>query len=209
MIAVLSEVAEVKMGFTFRSRLENEPDGAWAVIQMKDIDNENRLRTDQLTHIQTQTPAPKQVVQSGDLIFRSRGQNNTAAMVDGDLKNVILAAPLLMIRPMGSVLPSYLQWWINHPAGQAALSGMAEGTSVRMISKDSLEKLSIPTPPISIQEQVVAIAELVAKEQELLSRIALLTKHRLDALLLRIVNYGEGVALANNDSNRSGKKEMP
>ncbi len=39
----LAELAEIRMGYPFRSRLEHEPDGNVAVIQMKDIDDTDLL----------------------------------------------------------------------------------------------------------------------------------------------------------------------
>lgn len=155
---------------------------------MKDLDDDNRLQTDQLFRIPTLAPAPKQLLQPGDLIFRSRGQNNTAAVVHEKLERVILAAPLLLIRPRSNIRPAYLQWWINHPASQAALAEMAEGTSVRMISTESLRKLPVPLPPLETQQAIAELFSMAQHEQALLQRIAHLSRAWANQALLDVLH---------------------
>lgn len=191
----LREIAAIKTGYTFRSRLEGDPSGEWAVIQMKDLNDQNQLEPTHLARIPTPRPAPKQVVEPGDLIFRSRGQNNTAVLVDAAPERTILAAPLLLIRSTRRILPAFLQWWINHPASQAALAGMAEGTSVRMISKESLEKLPVPLPPREVQQQVAALAALCQQEQIVRREIARLRQLYADRILLSCVRDDFGSLL--------------
>ena len=45
---ILGDLAEVQMGYPFRSRLEHDPMGEVAVVQMKDIDVANLVRVDQV-----------------------------------------------------------------------------------------------------------------------------------------------------------------
>ena len=183
----LGEVADIRMGFSFRSRLEGNPEGNWAVLQMKDIDEGCQIRFELLTRIDVVLKAPKQVIRKGDLIFRSRGQSNNAALVDRDFENIVLAAPLLLLRPKQAVLPTFLHWWINHPVTQSAISDMAEGTSVRMISKESLGKIEIPLPSLAVQRSIADLAEMARKEQDLLSEMARLRKRWSDAVLMDLV----------------------
>lgn len=161
----------------------------------EDLNEQNQLEPAQLTRIPTPKPAPKQVVDRGDLIFRSRGQNNTAVLVEAAPERTILAAPLLLIRPTHRILPAFLQWWINHPASQAALAGMAEGTSVRMISKESLNKLPVPLPPLSVQQQVATLAALCQQEQIVRREIARLRQLHADRILLSCVRKDFGSLL--------------
>lgn len=159
------------MGYPFRSRLEHDPSAAVAVIQMKDIDDENRLHT--ATAIKVALPEGKErhLLRPGDLLFRSRGRSNGAALVLDDIGVAVLAAPLLLIRPH-RVLPEYLCWFLNAAATQAQLATLAAGTSVQMISAEALKALEVPVPPAELQGHIAAAARLVQQERLLMSEIA-------------------------------------
>ena len=47
----LGELAEIQMGYPFRSRLEHDPQGDVTVIQMKDIDDANLLHADEAIRV--------------------------------------------------------------------------------------------------------------------------------------------------------------
>jgi hypothetical protein len=178
----LSELAEVQMGYSFRSRLEHDPQGDVAVIQMKDIDDEHLLHTHEALRVTLPRGKTHHLLQAGDLLFRSRGRSNGAALVGAGISTAVLAAPMLLIRPQ-QVLPAYLCWYLNAPTTQSQLAAMAEGTSVRMISAEALKALEIPVPTPDLQHHIVQVADLAAREQRVLSRIAAarqrLTTHHL------------------------------
>jgi len=184
----LGELAEVQMGYPFRSRLEHDPQGDVAVLQMKDIDDANLLHT--AGAIRVTLPKGKtrrHLLRAGDLLFRSRGRSNGAALVEEGIDLAVLAAPMLLIRPH-KVLPAYLCWYINLPTTQAQLSTLAEGTSVRMISAEALKALEVPLPSLAVQQRIVQAAALAEQEQSLLARIAGLRQHLTVHLLMKLAH---------------------
>ena len=180
----LGQVATVQMGFPFRSRVEPDPAGSVAVVQMKDVDEDNFLHAEGAVRVRLPEPKPHHLIKAGDLIFRSRGQTNSAALVATDIGTAVLAAPMLLIRPV-TVLPAYLLWYINLPATQAFLAAQSEGTSVRMISKAALEALELPVPDRRRQQLIIEMAELALSEQRLLLMIAEARRRLVDGLLKR------------------------
>lgn len=172
------------MGFPFRSRLERDAEGSFAVIQMKDIDEANLLHVEELARVDLAGVSEHHLIRKGDLVFRSRGRTNSVGLVSADVGPAVLAAPMLLIRPV-EVLPEYLRWYINLPATQAVLASQAEGTSVRMISKAALEDLELPVPSRRTQQRIVQAADLAVAEQHLLARIAQERKRLADVVLLR------------------------
>jgi hypothetical protein len=186
MNVTLADIAEVRMGYSFRSRLETDTEGDVAVIQMKDIDDANLLHPERLVRIQMPDLKERHLVQAGDLLFRSRGATNSAALVGGGLGRAVLAAPMLLIRPQAEVVePAYLQWFINHPSTQATLAGQAAGTAVKMIGKGVLDQLKVMLPPLKKQRQIVEIAQLVSREASLLEKLRERRKALLERILLR------------------------
>lgn len=181
----LSQVAHIRMGYPFRSRLEHDPAGSTAVVQMKDVDEANQLHMEGAFRVDLDDVREQHLLKPGDLIFKSRGVTNSAAIVKKDIGPAVLAAPMLLIRPTKTVLPAYLYWYINLPATQSALAAQAEGTSVRMISKAKLEDLDIPIPSLQKQHLITEVAQLAEREQWLLERISLERRRLADGILMR------------------------
>lgn len=186
MNALLVDIAEVRMGYSFRSRLETDVEGDVVVIQMKDIDDANLLHPEGLARIQMPDLKDRHLVQEGDLLFRSRGVTNSASLVGGGIGRAVLAAPMLLIRPRTEIVePAYLQWFINHPATQAVLAGRAAGTAVKMISKGVLDGLEVALPPLEKQRLIVEVAQLASREAALLDELRGRRKALLEGILLR------------------------
>ena len=186
----LGQLADISMGHTFRSRLEAVSDGDLAVIQMKDLTDDNRLDPMALTRIELATARPSQFVTPGDILFRSRGQTNTAVLVDEDPGRAIVAAPLLRLRPREGVIPAYLAWFINLPATQSRLARRAEGTALRMIRKQSLAELEVILPSLARQQAIVELSDLAAREQQLMARLSARRKQYMDNMLIKFASSG-------------------
>lgn len=182
----LAEVAEIRMGYTFRSRLEPEMGGDVAVIQMKDIDDSNLLHPENLVRIQMPELKDKHLVQEGDLMFKSRGVSNAASLVAGNLGRTVLAAPMMLIRPdANKVDAAYLQWFINQPSTQNILSTQAAGTAVKMISKAALEQLVIAIPPLETQRRIVEIGRIASLEARITTELMDRRKVLIERILMR------------------------
>lgn len=186
MIIRLAEVAEIRMGYTFRSRLEPEMGGDVAVIQMKDIDDSNLLHPENLIRIQMPELKDKHLVQEGDLMFKSRGVSNAASLVAGNLGRTVLAAPMMLIRAdADKVDAAYLQWFINQPSIQKILSAQAAGTAVKMISKAALEQLGIAVPPLESQRRIVEIGRFASLEARITTELMDRRKVLIERILMR------------------------
>lgn len=179
----LGQVAIIRMGYPFRSRLEHDATGAIAVVQMKDIDEASLLHVEDAVRVNLPDFNEHHLIRQGDLVFRSRGRTNSVALVSADVGPAVLAAPMLLIRPI-EVLPAYLLWYINLPAVQATLAAQAEGTSVRMISKAALEQLVIAVPPLETQRRIVEIGQLASREARITTELMDRRKALIDGILM-------------------------
>jgi hypothetical protein len=183
----LGDVAEVQMGYPFRSRVEHDPKGTVAVVQMKDMDDANRVHVERAIRVELPPGKGRHLLRAGDLLFRSRGRSNGAALVAEGIGPSVLAAPMLLIRPH-KVLPAYLCWYLNAPATQDQLSALSEGTSVRMISAETLKALDVPLPTPAAQQRIVEAAALADQEQSLMAQIAALRRRLTDHILMTNVH---------------------
>ena len=188
MIKALKYIASIQTGLTFRTRLEHSPEGNVLVIQMKDFGADNRIDCDNLTLIEMQNLKERQMVQIDDLIFRSRGFRNSAALIDREVKDTTLAAPLLRVRVRdASVLPAYLCWFINSPVSQSFLQRHATGTAMRMVGKKALDALEVQIPSITTQQRIIELSRLAEREQILLASLSEKRKQLTDSKLMQAI----------------------
>jgi restriction endonuclease S subunit len=172
MILKLKDIATVSSGVTFRSRIKVSTDGGVRVLQMKDLGDDNFVHLSKSIHIGHTKPKPNQLTKIGDIIFRSRGRRNTAALLNEDADNTIVAAPLFRVRPdTKKVIPEFLLWWINQHSSQVYLASQSKGTMVKMVSKQVLEDLEVNLPSLEQQGKIANFFNLFMLEQRLLDEI--------------------------------------
>ncbi|MGB4407739.1 MAG: restriction endonuclease subunit S [Sphaerochaeta sp.] len=188
MCSKLHELATVQMGYSFRSRLETSEGGNLAVIQMKDLLDNNTVDCDDLVRIDMEAMKGHHLAQRGDLVFRARGSLNTAAILLDDPGKAVVSAPLLRIRVTNpdKILPEYLNWYISQRDAQIFLTSRAEGTFLKMISKQMVENLEIELPSLDRQKSIIELATLSADEEDLLHTLAHKRKQYVGAILLEI-----------------------
>jgi restriction endonuclease S subunit len=169
----LKNLATIQSGHPFPTRIEETVNGTVGVIQMKDLPNAFQLTAASPVRINTDEIKERYLLEADDIIFRSRGQTNTCTLLKADLGPIVAAAPLMTLRVTSeSLLPDYLCWWINQQPAQTHFDRHARGTYGRMISRDALEDLEINVPPLNVQKQIVELALLGEREQDLLTRLA-------------------------------------
>lgn len=183
----IKKLATVQMGYSFRSRLEASEGGGVAVIQMKDLLDDNTVGCDDLVKIDLHAVKEHHLAQRGDLVFRSRGHVTTAAVLLEDPGKAVVAAPLLRIRVTkpDNVLPEYLNWYISQRDAQVFLTSRADGTAQKTISKQAIEDLEVTLPSLEEQRSIVELALLSAREQTLLHTLADKRGHYISTVLMQ------------------------
>jgi len=170
----VKNLASVQMGYSFRSRLEATENGDVAVIQMKDLRDDNTVDCDNLAKVHMKAVKEHHLAQKGDLVFRSRGHITTAAIILQEPGRAVVAAPLLRIRitKKDRIIPEYLNWYIGQRDAQVFLTSRGKGTIQKMISKQELEEMEISLPDLEMQEHILELAALMTREQSLLNRLS-------------------------------------
>lgn len=198
----LTDVCIIHTGYTARGRLEPTSVGGVLAIQLRDISADGGLNPERLTRVHLENLADRYFVRAGDVVFRSRGERNTASALDERLKEPALAVlPLMVLRPNpGVVMPEFLAWAMNQPPAQRHFDVAARGTNIRMIPRSSLDDLKLDIPDLETQRRIVAVDALAKREREL-SLLAAETRRKMMGLIL--------VERANRMRTRTRKGTMP
>lgn len=170
----LLDVCSIQTGYTARSRLDASADGGVPAIQLRDVSADGRIDPEHLTRVDLGHMGERYFVRSGDVLFRSRGDHNTASALDERFAEPAIAIlPLMVLRPNRTlVTPEYIAWAINQAEAQRHFDVAARGTSIRMVPKASLDDLLIDVPDLETQRRIVMIDALAAREGVLMRLLA-------------------------------------
>jgi hypothetical protein len=170
----LGDVCALQAGFAARGRLDPTEGPGCLALQLRDLADRGAVDLNNVQRFALSGLSQRYAVEPGDILFRSRGTASTAhLMPPGATEPVVALMPLFVLRPNPQVVTSeYLVWIINHPDTQRQIDAEAQGTSLRMVSKQTLEQLSIPVPALSAQRLIVEAAALASAEASLLQRLA-------------------------------------
>lgn len=182
----LGNVCTVYTGYTARGRLEPASIGGALAIQLRDVSPDGRIDPDRLTRVLLNDPAERYFVQAGDVVFRSRGERNTATSLNERFREPALAVlPLMVLRPKrGVVTPEYLAWAINQRPAQRHFDNAARGTNIRMIPRSSLDDLELDVPDLETQRKIIAVDALAERERELSLSAAEIRRTMMSLILL-------------------------
>jgi hypothetical protein len=168
---LLADVARISSGLTVRERLDASPSGVLA-IQMADLSVGSDLQVRGMARIPS--PHPRYLVSRGDVLLRSRGHTTIAWAVPDDLLEPAVAVlPLFIIRPSTDIYdPDFLAWWLNQPDAQTHLRRAAQGQSIQMVAKATLESVPLQLPSLGEQRLIADAAHVADREAQLMHRLA-------------------------------------
>ncbi|MES1954026.1 hypothetical protein SAHY_05568 [Salinisphaera hydrothermalis EPR70] len=154
-------------------------------LQLRNVSTDGQAPGSRLEKYDLGALSDRYFVRGGDLVFRSRGEPNTAAVVsDALVEPAVVIVPLFIVRPdRERVLPEYLAWAINQPDAQRRLAAEAQGTSLRMIPIAVLKNLDIAVPDLHTQKKIVALDALARHEAHLLRQLAVRREQLVSAVL--------------------------
>lgn len=168
----LKSIGEIRSGFQFRGAVRPDPNGTVSLIQVKDIDDEHQLVTDDLITIRFDKDLEAYRVTQGDVLFLSRGHHLCATPINEPLESTIATSYFYVLRPDPlKVLPEYLAWYLNQRPFQERMKLFVQGSVTPMISRRDFEKLKIEIPSVQTQRSIVDLDNLARRERALLSRL--------------------------------------
>lgn len=172
----LSDIATVRTGFTFRSRLAEQVSGNAYVLQIKDLRAYHEQTGSDLLHRaclpQIQWEGKDNAfVAPGTILLPSKGGYFRAACLSAENNELPLVASsqFLLVSPVSkNLIPEFLCWALNRPQMQHYLEEIAsQGTSVPMLSRAAAEELELDIPDLATQQKILRLNQLWEKEQRL------------------------------------------
>jgi len=171
----LKDIASIQSGHIARERIESRQDGAFHLLQAKDVDAENMsYHVDTMVRFNPAKSGKDWLLKPGDLLFMARGTRNFTLLIRELPEDVLAAACFFIIRTNNhGIIPEYLCWYLNQ-APVARYLHRHSGRSVHMpvVKRAVLENIEVPIPSVEMQKKVARAVQLMEKEQALLQNLA-------------------------------------
>lgn len=180
----LGDLAHIRAGHPFRGAVEAVPEGAVAVVQMKDILPGGGV--DWSSTVRTKLVGRKEPdwLSDGDLLFVSRGSRYFAVCVDSPPAPAVCGPHLfhLTLKARELLMPEFLAWVVGQGPVQRQLLQAASGSLQLSVTRQALEALEIPLPPLATQRVVTDLAAAAARERAVLTALIQNRELQLEAL---------------------------
>lgn len=152
-------------------------------------------------------------LRAGDLLVvegnGSASQIGRAAIWDGSIEDCVHQNHLIRVRPLGVLLPAYLEAVWNSPQNRAKLTNVASSSSgLHTLSVSKLKQLSIPVPSIERQHELVAAVSEVREARRQLSGAIATAAARKGALQRALLTAAFSGRLTGAESDLSEAEEM-
>jgi restriction endonuclease S subunit len=189
MKVLLNNIAIIQSGYHFKEKIENDKNGNIKFIQLKDIDEYNKIDLSNLWKNKFPNIKVNQLLVKGDILIKCRSTNFTASVVDEDVENTIATSHFFIVRlTTNNIIPEYFVWFINDAPTQKIIKSGLSGTHMQLMNKKLLENIEIIIPSIEIQQEIIKIKNLKEREQKLLSKKIELKNLLIDLQLRKIIN---------------------
>lgn len=140
-------------------------------------------------------------VKKNDLIISQRGTLGLIAKVSEFFDGGVISANFIAIKDLKDILPDYLKFFLSSEYGQKQLNRRMSGQVQTKITTDDIKSISVPIPPLQIQNQIVEIMESAykqkaEKEQEAEELLNSIDDYVLDELGIKIPEIKDKMCFA-------------
>lgn len=174
----LKNISTIITGHVFRSKIPYNVGGNINLLNMDTISTAGmvHISEEDIKKIQLNDIKLEEIIMPGDILFKAKGLNNTAVLIESIPPKTTVTASCHIIRVTDkNFLSEYVCTWLNSAAAKKHFSkgaGQATGVTIANVSKATLKSLEIPLIPLKNQKLISEIEECSKQEKELRLKIA-------------------------------------
>ncbi|MGL4853265.1 MAG: restriction endonuclease subunit S [Phocaeicola sp.] len=170
MKVTIKDIAQIQTGVYLKS----SPNADTVYLQVGDYDNQGNKIHLLVPTVEVPKKNKHHYLTPNDILFAAKGTTNFSVVFEENEKRCVASSSFLIVRLSDNltVLPTYLNWYLNLPSTLSKLSTEAVGTSIPSITKGMLGELEIPVPSIKRQQTIIKVAALQKKERAIRQLLA-------------------------------------
>ena len=164
----LSRLAEIRPGFPFRGRIEEDVTGDALVVQLKDVSRESGPDWSQLTRTRLSGRKPFPFLQDDDILLPIRGNSYFAVHLATVPEPTVAASHFFVLRTdRKRLLPAFLVWQLNYGPAQVYFRQMRAGTDQQGLRRSDVEQIPVGVPSLEQQARFAALAANIRRQQDI------------------------------------------
>lgn len=183
----LNKLADIRIGYSFRTKIENDPLGDVRVLQISDIRNAAAIDPDALPLVKWMVANEPPFLRRGDVVIPARGDHYEALVIESD-EPMVASGGLFAIEPTAkTVRPDYLCWFLNQPESRHYILKNRAGSSIPSVSRAVLGDLPVTVPPLQTQQKILALAHWWRQEQAVSQQLLANRQKMLDGIYSKLL----------------------
>lgn len=183
----LREISDIFSGVSIRATTNQ----AAHFMRLSDLSDLRAGREPKLVRGEMPGVARAVTIARGDIIVGTRGLATDIVLAGDAVFGAFISLDLYLVRPKAErVNPSYLAAFLSLPSTQAAFAGDKQGSSLTRLPKEALENLTIPLPPVHVQQRIAELAALFEEEDKLLKKLTALNSTLSQETIARAIQAG-------------------
>lgn len=164
----LSRIVEIRPGFPFRGRIEEDVTGDALVVQLKDVSRESGPDWPTLLRTRLSGRKPFPFLQDDDILLPIRGSSYVAVHL-AEIPEPAVAAPHFFVLRADKkcILPAFLVWQLNYGPAQSYFRQVQAGSAQLGLRRADVEQLPVVVPPLEQQARFAELAANIRRQQDI------------------------------------------
>jgi len=172
----LGEIADVFVGVARHGRglswEENNPEAK--LLGMKALRHEGLdLSAAETIHLAPHASLANYRIAAYDLLLPCRGMDFRIVLAPEEAAGMLIDSNIMALRCGPQLAPQLLVAYLQSPAGQTALLRASQSTtSQKNLTVRLAKKMTIPVPPLAVQQKAVALLEAATRQHQFALQVA-------------------------------------
>lgn len=165
----LSKICTLKSGFQGKTTEGDQ----YRQIKLKDVTKDGVIKYEGLEGFNSEKVNEKYLLKKGDIILKAKSGDNTAALINEDIRNIVPSSHFIIItiNDTNVITPEYLVAYLNSEYAQDYFKINAEGTALPIIKIKTLENLEIKIVDSENQKEIADLYKLIKDEKLIMEQL--------------------------------------
>lgn len=183
----LRTLADIRAGYSFRTKIENDAEGDVRVLQISDIRSTTALDPHALPLVRWTVASQPPLLRRGAVVMPARGDHYEAVVIESD-EPMVASGQLFVIEPRSAAVhPGYLCWFLNQSESRTYMLKNRAGSSIPSLSRAVLGDLQVTVPSLETQQKILDLAQLWQQEQNLSQQLLANRQKMLDGIYSKLL----------------------
>lgn len=186
----LHQLVDMRSGYQGKIT-EDEAAQTVKLMKLKDVSKEGIIQYEDIETVKVERILPKHLLNQGDIIFKAKSGDNTAACIDRQEENLLATAHYILMSIKEEfkeqVLPQYLAMYLNSEYAKSHIKARSEGTALAIVKISGLEELEVILPSPEEQAKLSELYALMLQERVTMQKLMLEREKQIAGKLRAII----------------------